>query len=97
MSLLTAKQRRMSPQAQVQSLVRIGRRALANADHLDNLLVTYYARPEATEQERIDTRRTIVEKRARAEAAVDEIVAIAESSGDLDLRRKARAARAVRY
>lgn len=91
MSILTAKQRKMTPQAQVQTLVRIGRRAALHADHLDYLLAGYYPRcqPELIP----DVRARSAAARVKAQAALDEIIAICEASDDLDLRRKARSVR----
>lgn len=80
-SLLSKRNRRLGPSAQIQSLIRIGRRALAHADHLEHLLGTYYVE-YGTDVERAAIREDVRRSRAKAARAADEAFAIAETSDD---------------
>lgn len=94
MSLLTAKQRRMPEGAQVQTLVRIGRRALSKAEHLETTMVEYYehnGEPGEVAQCLADARKL----RVKAKSATDEAYQICANSDQLHLRAKARDARAL--
>lgn len=86
MTILTARQRRGGERARIQTLVRIGRRALARAEHLDRLADGYYV---GDDLEQARARRDANLARERGRLAAEEALAIAEASDDLDLRRKA--------
>src|SRR5438045_3759628 len=93
-SLLNAKQRQMHPAAQVQTLVRIGKRALGKADHLSGTMLDYYAH-FGTADDVAKCHADIAAARAKAARAADEMMEIAETSDDFTLRRKAQLARAA--
>lgn len=88
-SLLTAKQRKNHPQAQLQSLVRIGRRALVKADWLEDLQRQHdeavREAPDAfaptSEWERAHRRREIRQLREKAAQASEEALALARAHG----------------
>lgn len=92
-SILTAKQRKMPPRAQIQTLVRIARRASCKVDWLLGEELSGYFERCATPHDLVCRDRDVAKARARAQQATDEILAICEASDDLDLRRKARAFR----
>lgn len=79
-SVLTAKQRKLGVHAQVQALVRIARRAEANADWLDELLAG--GRTFDGPADVVNTRAKRDAKRARALAASDELVRIVRDNPD---------------
>lgn len=81
-SLLTAADRRNHPRAQVAKLHRIAARAQARAEWLVS--------PELIRSGNGNPAKA-AESARRARQALTEIIAIAEASDDLDLRRKARA------
>jgi hypothetical protein len=90
-SLLSKKDQSLSDNQKVQKLVRIGRRALGKADHMETTVADYYRRcgtPEDLAQCLADAAKA----RARATAATDEMAVIARQTDDLYLARKARVA-----
>jgi hypothetical protein len=97
-SLLPKKYQNSHPSAQVQSLARIASRAEAHADWLKELLDRDDdpEDPAYTPDERDRMSAEIEQSREKADRAIDEATEIADSSGDLDLKRKAKQARAIR-
>lgn len=91
-SLLSKKDQSLSDNAKVQKLVRIGRRATGNADHLENEMIGYYRRT-GTAADVAQCIADVAKARAKAAQAADEAMAIASSSEDLTLRRRAGAIR----
>lgn len=89
-SLLTKKDQALTDNAKVQKLVRIGRRAVAHADHLETTCADYYRRcdPDGLSQCLADAAKA----RTKAAAAVAEMSEIARQTDDLHLARKARMA-----
>lgn len=75
-SLLSARDRAtMTPEAQIHKLARIGRRAMAHADWIDELISL---NPTLDRAERS---RDVRESRAKAAAAADEMLRIARTAG----------------
>lgn len=78
MTLVAPRYRKAHPRAQIQHLCRIGKRALAHADWIEELLATSSPRILLQEGER--WRADVVASRAKAFAACEEMLAIAEAN-----------------
>jgi hypothetical protein len=81
-TILSKKQQRLNPHAQIQTLCRIGKRAYMKADHLESLLAPEgYLTNNATELEQARARHEVVLLNHRAAEAVREIEEIARAHG----------------
>lgn len=76
--LLSKKQRSLHPFAQVKSLVTIGNRAMAKADHLEDLVESG---SDLFGQAELDEAKAL---RAKAEQATDEILDVVRANPTLD-------------
>lgn len=89
-SVLTPKQRGMTVQAQVQSCIRIARRAEAKADHIESLM-QQHAYGYHTEARRSEGRREVAALRDKCSRACDEVIRIVQDSPDAGWTREQRA------
>lgn len=93
-SLLPASQKNGNAHSKVASLVRVATRAESQADHAQKMLDEGFWDDQPPEKV-AEVRAEVVTLRAKADAAIEEMIQIAEGSGDATLMRKAKQARSI--